>query len=623
MKDNNNDNIDDINIFLNNQENIEIDQGMSDEENVVGSNYKKKDDSLEKYFKPLEENKDTNDILKELENLNLSAEKSFDTAFDHPNINTQKKNTTHKKSTNPIINDDIINNINKNENVKFKNVDLNLEINTNDNKKLLTEKEIFNGINDEDNENENLSEFLLKEKINRICTSFQGYSLSQKCYIYLNNFIPLLPELNQKLYKPIDNLFDVFIELLTRIKQEFAVKENLIHKLNDISLNNEGYEKKLLKLKKEIKNKEREICTLINKVNLEKEKKEDNSKSKILEINSLKKENLQLNNKLTLFKNQIRKTEADYKAIQNKLKYYIMERENKNNSSNFDNNSIKGNNSKLTQQQEDYNNINNEKYLAIKKLNMNLVYLLKEINKNLCKYDYGLNKLYIEKMNKAEEDNEMDYEIEDLNSEIETNLLVDENNNKKLYKHFMFNMDIINSKIIDILKKNTQILQNFSKVNVDNKNKHNKNKKEGEDDRIKNKVNYEFNNTNNYNNNNDKININIRNNNIANNVKKNKNNYNLNNYYRLNNSVNTDNINIKNKKSDINNIVNKNKSNTRKSFLNFYNNDDKDLEENIETRAVIEPTWYDNLQNKNVGYVFDKNKILTCNDDEINGAKHK
>ena len=39
----------------------------------------------------------------------------------------------------------------------------------------------------------------------------------------------------------------------------------------------------------------------------EKDKIKDNSKSKILEINSLKKENQNLNNRLTLYKNKIRK----------------------------------------------------------------------------------------------------------------------------------------------------------------------------------------------------------------------------------------------------------------------------------------------------------------------------
>ena len=78
--------------------------------------------------------------------------------------------------------------IKKGENIKFKNDGLNLEIKTNDNTKLLTEKEISN------NENGNLSEFLLKEKINRIRISFQGYSLNQNYFVYLNNF-PFLPDL--------------------------------------------------------------------------------------------------------------------------------------------------------------------------------------------------------------------------------------------------------------------------------------------------------------------------------------------------------------------------------------------------------------------------------------------
>jgi hypothetical protein len=50
--------------------------------------------------------------------------------------------------------------------------------------------------------------------------------------------------------------------------------------------------------------------------------------------------------------------------------------------------------------------------------------------------------------------------------------------------------------------------------------------------------------------------------------------------------------------------------------LNFYNNDDKDLEDNIETRAILDPKWYENCKNKKVGYVFDKTKLFTCNDEE-------
>ena len=49
------------------------------------------------------------------------------------------------------------------------------------------------------------------------------------------------------------------------MKEEFNVKENLIQKLNNLSVINDGYDKKLLKLKKEIKDKEKEKKILIIK----------------------------------------------------------------------------------------------------------------------------------------------------------------------------------------------------------------------------------------------------------------------------------------------------------------------------------------------------------------------
>ena len=339
MKDNNNKNNFNKNIY-------DDESNDSGDNNNIFQQNNKKDDSLDKYFKPMEDNHETDDILKELENLNLSEEKSFDMPqkifepLSGKNAEQKKKdnnssNKKEKKINKNIDNDEELSNLNNNNNdnnEKYSRFNLLNEIKNennngnNDNNKQLLDEILSNG-----EDNEKLSEFLLKEKLNRICASIQGYTLNQKCYQNLNNFIPFLTEISQNLYQPLDKLFDVFIELLMRIKQEFNVKENLIHKLNDISLNNEGYEKKILKLKKEVKEKEREIGSLINKVNTEKEKIKDNSKTKILEINSLKKENQQLNNKLTLYKNQIRKTEADHKAIQNKLKYYIFERENKDN----------------------------------------------------------------------------------------------------------------------------------------------------------------------------------------------------------------------------------------------------------------------------------------------------
>lgn len=649
MKDNNNKNNFNKNIY-------DDESNDSGDNNNIFQQNNKKDDSLDKYFKPMEDNHETDDILKQLENLNLSEEKSFDMPqkifepLSGKNAEQKKKennssNKKEKKINKNIDNDEDLSNLNNNNNdnnEKYSRFNLLNEIKkendngNNDNNKQLLDEVLSNG-----EDNEKLSEFLLREKLNRICASIQGYTLNQKCYQNLNNFIPFLTEISQNLYQPLDKLFDVFIELLMRIKQEFNVKENLIHKLNDISLNNEGYEKKILKLKKEVKEKEREIGSLINKVNTEKEKIKDNSKSKILEINALKKENQQLNNKLTLYKNQIRKTEADYKAIQNKLKYYIFERENKNNISSNNNEKNKTNNNKDKNNQEDFK-INNDKYLAIKKLNMSLVYLLKDINKNLCKYDFSLNKII-----NYEEQRNNNYEIDDLNNNIETNLLIDENNCKNLCKNFMFNMDIINNKIIDILKQKNDILENNQKVyntktignnnflrqshrqdsnyrkdkSVDNINniygdnskeeiyKNNNNRKETYN-KNNNKINLKSNNNTNYNSKNiQSSNLNKIGKNINNNVKT-KYEYHTQNYEQNNNN---------------NNSLKKERKKNNLNFLNFYNNDDQDLEVNIETRAAIDPKWYENCKNKKVGYVFDKTKLFTCNDEDerTNGAKRK
>jgi len=248
-----------------NYNNIYVDDNNDSDgnDNIFNKNIAK-DDSLEKYFKPMEENHESDDILKQLENLNLSEEKSFDMpqkVFE-PLINKKINEITPKieplsssaKKRNPNVKEQINNGEETDDNNKEPKME-----NINDNNKQNIDEIISNG-----EENEKLSEFLLREKLNRICASIQGYTLNQKCYQNMNNFIPFLSEISQNLYQPLDRLFDVFIELLCRIKQEFNVKENLIHKLNDISLNNEGYEKKIIEIKKRNK-REREGNRGLNK----------------------------------------------------------------------------------------------------------------------------------------------------------------------------------------------------------------------------------------------------------------------------------------------------------------------------------------------------------------------
>ena len=435
-----------------------------------------KDDSLDQYFNPIEDSHESEDILKKLDNLNFSEETSFEMpqkTFEPltqniPNQKDKKMNNNNIKEKEKLSKEDLITenkddyNIYKDD-INYNNIN-NIE-NDNNDQFLLN--------NNNENNKKELTEYSLKEKLNRICLSLQGYTLKPKCYENLNNFIQYLPKISKELYRPIDSIFDVFIELLFRMKEEFNVKENLIQKLNNLSVINDGYDKKLLKLKKEIKDKDKEIGSLINKMTFEKDKIKDNSKSKILEINSLKKENQNLNNRLTLYKNKIRKIEADNKTLQNKLRLYFYEKENrinymtnnnneKNNTNNNNNviNNINNNNNINKESKNDNKNnnqeefkINNEKYLLIKRLNMSLVYLLKDINKNICKYDFSLNKI----INDEIQGN--NYEIDDLDENIETNILIDKNNCKTLCKNFLFNMDVVNNKIIDILKHKDDIFE--------------------------------------------------------------------------------------------------------------------------------------------------------------------
>ena len=436
----------------------------------------KKDDSLDQYFNPIEDSRESEDILKKLDNLNFSEETSFEMpqkTFEPltqniPKQKDKKINNNNIKEKEKLSKEDLItenkddHNIYKDD-INYNNIN-NIE-NDNNDQFLLN--------NNNENNKKELTEYTLKEKLNRICLSLQGYTLKPKCYENLNNFIQYLPKISKELYQPIDSIFDVFIELLFRMKEEFNVKENLIQKLNNLSVINDGYDKKLLKLKKEIKDKDKEIGSLINKMTFEKDKIKDNSKSKILEINSLKKENQNLNNRLTLYKNKIRKIEADNKTLQNKLRLYFYEKENRinymtnnnneknntNNNNNFINNINNNNNINKESKNDNKNNnqeefkINNEKYLLIKRLNMSLVYLLKDINKNICKYDFSLNKI----INDEIQGN--NYEIDDLDENIETNILIDKNNCKTLCKNFLFNMDVVNNKIIDILKHKDDIFE--------------------------------------------------------------------------------------------------------------------------------------------------------------------
>ena len=456
---------------------------------------------FEHFFNSFNDTTETDEVLKQLANFNFS------------DFEANKSN--NKSSILEYDEDNIFNNNEEN-----------------------TEKMISNSNNGNNSniDNNNISEFLLKQKINRICITMQGFNFKEKDFIGLIDFIPNLSDINPKNYNSLDKLLNVFINLLQRIKEDSLFKEKLIQQLNQNSLNTENYEKKYIQLQMALKEKEKQINVLTNKLNIEKEKIKDSNKSSQFEINSLKKENQELNNMIIEYKNQLRKLEADYKVLKEKN---INEKSNNsidlkinnanNNEYDFDNSSKIIENPKTK-----------DKYFTVKKLNMSFTYLLKEINKMLCKYDSSLNII-----NKIKND-----KIIDLNCNIETNLLIDEANMKIFRKNFLYNMD--------------KILKKIEKIQTGNKDKRElKNCEKNEIKEIK-EIKGEWRN---------------RNNDYSNIMEK---------------------IGLKSKDRN-------NKEDDNKEESHFSNN--------------ISEDWINKIDsNKQVGYVFDKDKVISCKDED-NGAK--
>lgn len=64
-----------MNMYSNEYNSIDLDPNENNNDNL---NKIKKDDSLDKYFNPIEESHESEDILKKLDNLNFSEETSFE-----------------------------------------------------------------------------------------------------------------------------------------------------------------------------------------------------------------------------------------------------------------------------------------------------------------------------------------------------------------------------------------------------------------------------------------------------------------------------------------------------------------------------------------------------------------
>ena len=446
--------------------------------NLFNGNKSKIKISSKNYLNTIEECPETEDIIKKLEVMDFSTDKSFETPF----ISLSK---TRDKIINKIYN------LNKSISFPDLGVDNSNEIpsdmktlkeeDINDSNYMEILSKFFNINKDkkEGNKDASLNKLVLNEKINRIYMIIQTCNFNKNCLDKMNKFISSINNINPNFLQSIDLLFEVIFELLAKIQEEYSIKNDLINKLNNILLKKEDYEKQIYSIKDELLSKEKQLEKLmdLDTNNNSNSKLENNNQQTLLSLlNNTKKENQFLFEKILGYKTQIKKILAGSRILFEKHKICLEENEklkskNRNILSkekviNFE---IKGKiqNKKLKScasynnihiNTESNNRINNEKQVIL--LANNLIKLVVDINSTLFKYDFNLIK--ISKNNKLRLN-----DIFEINRNIDINFLLQEKNFKLFSKYISCNLDIINNKIINL--PNILFLNN-NKHNKDNKN---------------------------------------------------------------------------------------------------------------------------------------------------------
>ena len=398
---------------------------------------------------------ETEALMNQLNLLSFSEDKSFEdqTLF-------QKSRSNYKHGTKELLNNFYSNNQPNNiipeEKEKRINNNHNENIEYNDRKEILKLK---------------LDNILTTLKLSDIKINNKYYCSIFKFKDYFRDNILIL-----NYYSHFNDLFDIIIELLFVIK-----KENEKNEMNNNKNNKNGI---ILKLEKEINFKEKQIGELLNKLKIEQEKVEKNSKENCNELNMLKKENKELCYQLSLYKNHIKKLDSNNLILEEKINNIIFEKINKrslsvnnrvihdkNNKTINMNNNININNFngiipstppnlEIINFNESNKNFkkNNKEDNNMRKLNLNLINLLEEINKILSVYDLSLNKVIIDERQKNA--------ITNLNNMIDYNILNNNDKMEKFHKTFLGNMDKILCKLDILIEKNKKKLNKKQKDSI-------------------------------------------------------------------------------------------------------------------------------------------------------------
>ena len=402
---------------------------------------------------------ETDFIMNQLELLTFTEDKSF----DDPTL-LQKSRTNIKNGNKELINNLYLNIQKENE--------------SKSNNYINIESIEYNG--DYNNKKD-----ILKLKIDNIITSLRllEIKVNNKYYISILKFKNYLKDENllTNYFEHFNDLFNLIIELIFIIKKEIEKTD-----INNIKNQKNGI---ILKLEKEINNKDKQIEGLLNKLKVEQQKAQKNSKDNNNELIILQKENKELYYQLGLYKNYIKKIDNNNIALEEQLNNIILEKISKrpesvknkflaninkqtinmNNNININNiNGIYNSNSGhiiINESNKDINFINYKKInkdetsMQFRKLNLGLINLLKEINKILCVYDITLNKANIE-------DSQTNI-ITNLSNMIESSILINNDKMNKFHKSFLGNMDKILNKIDNIIKlsKNNILIKKKENIN--------------------------------------------------------------------------------------------------------------------------------------------------------------
>ena len=435
-------------------------------------NYKNKFNSINTEYKTKKSIKNQNDYLNQTENINLKSKKVIET--NSKKYNKHISLNTHKK----LKSDDIF----FSKTFYFKeNINNNLPI-----------------INETTKKNKNKEMKIINDKIEKIISLLKDMKeidskLKKKDLKQIINNKFLTKGNENNLHETMIQILDFIIDILNSIKSN---KNKSNYKV--------GNEKIILKLKNELKGKEKQIGEIINNSKLEQEKLKEIINTNNIDLANLKKENKEMLNKISNYQKQISKIEINKEILEEKMNKIILEKTTKSiNSStsirstfieNISNkpkleNSISLQSSdefkidplNMTQQlpqryippSEQNKNVNNiklnEKYNLSKKLNMNLLDLLKDINNFLCLYDSFLNKEC--GINKSKN---MGNNIKSLVNYIDINALIEENKTKNFANEFMRNVEIVYNKMEEFIKginnKKEKGINKSNKINSTNNN---------------------------------------------------------------------------------------------------------------------------------------------------------